>query len=80
METHDSWHVVALVGRRHQSAEVGFAAQAHLRRRTLVLHVFGDSSRREQAGGGAVVGVAAVSWTETNVRASWLKSGFMVNI
>lgn len=58
--THDGRHVVALVGGGHQRPEVGLAAHAHWR--TLVLHVLGNPSRRQQPGGGAVVAVAAISW------------------
>lgn len=58
--THDGWHVVALVGGRHQCAEVRLAAHAHSRR-TLVLHVLGHSTRRQQPRGGAVVTEAAIS-------------------
>lgn len=58
--THDGWHVVALVGGRHQCAEVRLAAHAHSGR-TLVLHVLGHSTRRQQPRGGAVVTEATVS-------------------
>lgn len=62
--THNGRHVVALVGGGHQSAEVRLTAHAHWRR-TLILHVFGNASWRQQPGGGAVVTVAAVSCWQT---------------
>lgn len=58
--THNGWHVVALIGGGHQRPEVRLTAHAHWR--TLILHVLGDASRRQQPRGGAVVAVAAVSW------------------
>lgn len=58
--THDGWHVVALVGGRHQCAKVRLAAHAHSGS-TLVLHVLGHSTRRHQPRGGAVVTEAAIS-------------------
>lgn len=58
--THNGWHVVALVGGGHQCPEVRLTAHAHCRR-TLLLHVLGHSSWRQQPGGGAVVTEAAIS-------------------
>lgn len=70
--THNGGHVVALVGGRHQCAEVRFTVHAH--RRTLVLHVLGDW--RHQSGGGAVVTVAAISWRERRVSMQFYKLFF----
>ncbi len=67
--THDGQHVVALVGRRHERAEVRLPVHAYCRR-TLLLHALGDSSWRQQPGGGTVVTVAAVTWRETQAEGS----------
>lgn len=64
--THDGRHVVALVGGGHQRPQVGLTVHAHCRG-TLVLHVLGHSGWRQQPGGGAVVGEAAVSWWQAEV-------------
>lgn len=63
--THDGGHVAALVGRRHQGAQVGLAAHAGAAGRwALVLHALGQGAWRQQAGGGAVAAEAAVSCKE----------------
>lgn len=54
------WHDGALVGGRHQCAEVRLVAHAQVRR-TLVLHVLRDAGRGHEAGGTAVGAEVAIS-------------------
>lgn len=63
-ETHNGGHVAALVGGRHQRAQVGLAAHAGTSSRgALVLHALGHGTWRQQTRGGAVAAKAAVSCT-----------------
>lgn len=62
--THDGRHVAALVGGRHQRAQVGLAAHAGGGGGgALVLHALGHGAGRQQPRGGAVAAEAAVPWT-----------------
>lgn len=62
--THDGRHVAALVGGRHQRAQVGLAAHAASGGGgALVLHALGHGAGRQQPRGGAVAAEAAVPWT-----------------
>lgn len=63
--THDGRHVAALVGGRHQRAQVGLAAHAGGGGGgALVLHALGHGAGRQQPRGGAVAAEAAVPWTQ----------------
>lgn len=62
--THNGRHVAALVGGRHQRAQVWLAAHASVGSRgALVLHALGHGAWRQKTRGGAVAAEVAVSWT-----------------